>query len=94
MTTTETESPCDFHCGYVSSGRDLLEHMSWEHRECGDCGGRPRDWPDVAAVTHRPGCPRLRPGYAYPAIPSGYVYDGPLEGDDDPYVNDVIGDQT
>jgi hypothetical protein len=93
---TETESPCDFHCGYVSSGRDLWEHIAWEHQDCGECGNSPRhDEAGNEAVTHKPDCPRLQPGYAYPSAGSGYTrYDGPLEGDDDPYVNDVIGDLT
>lgn len=89
--TTETESPCDFECGYVSSGRDLFEHIAWEHRPCPHCGRAPRG---KDSVTHLGGCPRLQPGYEYPAIPSGYAYDGPLAGDDDPYVNDEIGGLT
>lgn len=92
MPITEPESPCDFHCGYVSSGRDLWEHIAWEHRACTECAARPRH---DEAVTHKPGCPRLRPGYVYPSAGSGYApYDGPLAGDDDPYVNDEIGGQT
>lgn len=61
----EPESPCDARCGYVSSGRDLIDHMRWEHRHCGECGSEPRSRHE--SVTHEPGCPRLRPGYTYPA---------------------------
>jgi hypothetical protein len=64
----EEESPCDAHCGYVSSGQDLLEHMLWEHRPCTECGAVPIG---VSSVTHEPGCPRLRPGYVYPPFEAG-----------------------
>lgn len=86
MTTTETESPCDFRCGYVSSGRDLHDHIVWEHQPCAGCGGKPHRaesamYDDNRAVTHKPDCPRLQPGYVYPATGSGYApYDGPEPG--------------
>jgi hypothetical protein len=60
------DDPCDFHCGYVSHGRDLLEHMLWEHRDCTECGARAPEPPD--SLTHRPNCPRLQPGYTYPPV--------------------------
>ena len=71
MTTTETESPCDFHCGYYSSGRDLWEHVFWEHRPCTECGAVP-DRP--YSLTHRAACSRLQPGYTYPPV-SGHPED-------------------
>jgi hypothetical protein len=60
------ESPCDFDCGYFSAGQDLWEHVFWEHRDCTECGARAPEPP--YCLTHRPGCPRLRPGYAYPPV--------------------------
>jgi hypothetical protein len=62
----ETESPCDYRCGYVSSGRDLREHIFWEHRPCTECGARTTGRPE--SLTHRPDCPRLQPGYVYPPV--------------------------
>ena len=66
MTTTrEPEEPCPSGCGYVSSGQDLTGHMQHEHKRCPDCGRAPLTGLD--SVTHKPDCPRLRPGYVYPA---------------------------
>ena len=67
---TETESPCDFHCGYVSSGQDLWDHVFREHRTCTECGNVPGGQDQDVAVTHKPDCPRLRPGYVYPPFAS------------------------
>jgi hypothetical protein len=76
-----TESPCDFHCGYYSSGRDLYDHVCWEHRDCTECGAKAPERP--YSLTHRPDCPRLQPGYVYPSAGSGYVpYDVPLDDED------------
>ena len=61
--TTETESPCDFHCGYVSSGLDLWLHVMHEHARCPHCGNSPIG---VHSVIHEADCPRLQPGYVYP----------------------------
>jgi len=94
MTAAETESPCDFHCGYFSSGQDLWNHVFREHIPCPECGNKPDGERGEYPVSHKPDCPRLQPGYVYPPAGSGYTYDGPLEGDDDPYVNDEIGGLT
>jgi hypothetical protein len=67
--TTETESPCNFHCGYLSTGQDLWEHVFWEHRGCTECGAKAPEPP--YSLTHKLDCPRLQPGYAYPAIEGG-----------------------
>jgi len=69
-----TESPCDFHCGYYSSGRDLWEHVFWEHRDCTECEAKAPQPP--YSLTHKLVCPRLQPGWVYP----GPV---PAEFDDD-----------
>ena len=75
MTTTETESPCDFHCGYYSSGRDLWEHIAWEHRDCTECGAKAPERP--YSLTHRLDCPRLQLGYVYPGpVPAEYEDEG------------------
>jgi len=65
--TTETESPCDFHCGYVGpDDQDFWNHMFWEHRTaCTECAATPPD-PRWQSLTHEPDCPRLQPGYVYP----------------------------
>jgi hypothetical protein len=55
--------PCDFRCGYESSGQDLLEHVMHEHRRCPHCGNEPMG---CHAVSHNQACPRLEPGYRYP----------------------------
>jgi hypothetical protein len=55
---------CYFRCGYVSDGRDLLEHQQHEHAGCPDCGRTPVD--RHTAVSHKQECPRLQPGYVYP----------------------------
>lgn len=61
------DEPCHHRCGYVASGRDLLEHELHEHRPCPDCGaGKGQDL-EIYALTHGLACPRLRPGYEYPA---------------------------
>jgi hypothetical protein len=62
-------------CGYVSGGDDRQdwEHMYWEHRACADCGSKPRDGD---SVSHRMGCPRLAPGYRYPAAGRGEKGEG------------------
>ena len=57
------ELPCDFDCGYYSTGLDLWEHVFWEHRQCTECGCKPDG---EYAVSHKSDCPRLQPGYAYP----------------------------
>jgi len=67
----ETESPCDFHCGYVSSGQDLWDHVFREHRTCTECGNAPSGLHQDVAVTHEPDCPRLQPGYIYPPFEAG-----------------------
>jgi hypothetical protein len=57
------ESPCDFQCGYFSTGQDLWNHVFHEHARCSECG----NWPSGEyAVSHKPDCPRLHPGYVYP----------------------------
>ena len=61
---TETESPCDFHCGYESSGRDLWEHVFWEHRDCTECGARAPERPYSPPTGRR--ALGLQPGYNYP----------------------------
>jgi hypothetical protein len=61
---SETEEECAAGCGYFSSGRDLLEHQEHEHVRCPDCGRAPAH--DDNAVSHKPDCPRLQPGYRYP----------------------------
>ena len=75
---TDLESPCDFRCGYVSSGRDLWEHIAREHRDCTECGAKHYfDEIEDRAVTHKPDCLRLSPGYAYPGpVPAEYEDDG------------------
>ena len=60
------EEECASGCGYVSSGRDLIEHMRHEHARCPDCGRAPVG--EDTAVSHKPDCPRLRPGYRYPEV--------------------------
>jgi hypothetical protein len=67
----EPDEPCSHHCGYGSSGRDLLEHEIWEHRTCADCGAGPGQYLEIHAVTHRQDCPRLQPGYIYPVQVAG-----------------------
>lgn len=62
---TETEE-CTARCGYVSSGRDLLEHQEHEHVRCPDCSAVPIG---VSSVSHEQYCPRLQPGYRYPRQP-------------------------
>lgn len=62
----EPEEPCAVRCGYVSSGRNLLEHQMYEHARCTECGRCP------VGVSHEPDCPRLQPGYQYPA-PADYL---------------------
>jgi hypothetical protein len=69
-----TETECSFRCGYSSSGRNLLEHEMHEHARCPECGREPIG---VHSVSHKPDCPRLRPGYAYPELPAA----GPSCGD-------------
>ena len=95
--SAESESPCDFHCGYYSSGRDLHEHIAWEHRDCAECGAKAPERP--YSLTHRLDCPRLQPGYVYPATGSGYApYDGDgedMEGEHIVhYVRDPKGDEA
>jgi hypothetical protein len=68
VTTTETESPCDFHCGYFSTGQDLWNHVFHEHARCPECGNEPSGNRGEYAVSHRPDCQRLQPGYAYPPV--------------------------
>jgi len=60
--------PCDIRCGYVSEGLDLLQHMRFEHVRCTECGNEPIG---VSSVSHKPDCPRLRPGYVYPPFDGG-----------------------
>ena len=60
----EPDEPCAVRCGYVSHGQDLIEHMRYEHAQCTECGNEPIG---VHSVSHEPGCPRLQPGYTYPA---------------------------
>lgn len=85
-----TEESCSRHCGYVSSGRDLIDHEIHEHRPCPDCGAGKDDGQsdgrlEYHSLSHTPDCPRLRPGYVYPSGPdqdrpdSWYDYD-PDEG--------------
>ncbi len=57
------DEPCAVRCGYVSHGRDLIEHMRYEHAQCTECGNDPIG---VHSVSHEPDCPRLQPGYTYP----------------------------
>ena len=66
-----SDSPCDFHCGYYSTGRGLWGHVMWEHRDCTECGAKAPERP--YSLTHRLDCPRLQPGYAYPVL-SGDPY--------------------
>lgn len=77
-----TGSPCDFRCGYVSTGRDLWEHVVHEHARCPECGREPIG---VHAVSHEQDCPRLQPGYVYP----GPV---PAEFQDDPETAATAGE--
>lgn len=65
----EPEEECAAHCGYVSSGQGLIDHMRWEHAECTECHARPAG--EGYAVSHYSTCPRLQPGYAYP-VPDPY----------------------
>ena len=66
----EPGSPCDFHCGYFSSGLDLWLHVFHEHAPCPACGNKPDG---EYAVSHKPDCPRLRPDYVYPGpIPAEF----------------------
>lgn len=62
----EPEEPCSRRCGYVSSGRDLIEHEIHEHKPCPDCGNGPEQDLRTYSLAHKPDCPRLEPGYAYP----------------------------
>jgi len=62
------ESPCSRECGYCGSDWDLEEHERFEHADCPRCGAQaPAEDENGFAysVTHRAGCPRLRPGHRY-----------------------------
>lgn len=64
--TLLAEESCEFRCGYVSSGQDLLNHMFWEHQaSCAECAAKAPD-PQWQSLNHEPDCPRLQPGYVYP----------------------------
>ena len=60
------EESCSHHCGYVSSGQDLIDHERYEHRPCPECGAGPGQDLEIYGLTHKLDCPRLRPGYVYP----------------------------
>jgi hypothetical protein len=69
MQVMTTSDDCEHHCGYVSEGIDLLDHERYEHRPCTDCGAgedQSPEWLEIHAVSHRPACVRLQPGYVYP----------------------------
>ena len=61
------EYPCSRHCGYYSDGQDLLDHERYEHAACTECGNGPGQDLRVYSLRHKADCPRLQPGYAYPA---------------------------
>lgn len=62
------DEDCDFHCGYVSSGQDLAEHVHYEHAPCPECGAGEGQDLRTCSLTHKLDCPRLQPGYTYPDV--------------------------
>jgi hypothetical protein len=54
-----------------ATGVPAETHESREHKRCTECGRAPRA--GFEATTHKPDCPRLQPGYAYPGpVPAEY----------------------
>ena len=62
----EAGEPCDFRCGYVSTGLDLWLHVFHEHARCPECGNEP-------AATARPAASsvRIHSTAPYPALLPG-----------------------
>ena len=77
----EAGEPCDFRCGYVSTGLDLWLHVFHEHARCPECGNEPFDG---YAVSHKQDCLRLQPGYVYPGpVPAEFEDQG--NDDEEPF---------
>ena len=61
---------CGGYCGncgiHLDEHGDRCNDVFREHIPCTECGNKPDGERGEYPVSHKPDCPRLRPGYVYP----------------------------